>query len=145
VNTNIHFNADLIAPCGINCGTCMAYLREKKNRCHGCRHADLNIPVSRQSCKIKNCENLAKTESKLCVECQKFPCARMKKLDKRYKTNYHTSLIQNLVTIKETSMESFLANEIRKWSCPNCGAIVSIHRETCLKCGTDLKKGAAKQ
>lgn len=143
METKVHFSAELIAPCGINCGTCLAYLREKKNRCHGCRHANLNVPVSRQSCIIKNCENLAKTESKLCVDCRKFPCTRMKQLDKRYRTKYHTSLLRNLVTISETGMESFLANEVRKWSCPKCGSIVSIHRENCMKCGIDLNKETA--
>ncbi|MBK7709840.1 MAG: DUF3795 domain-containing protein [Bacteroidales bacterium] len=134
----IKFTEELIAPCGINCGTCLAYLRDK-NRCHGCRHADLNIPKSRMSCRIKNCENLAKTESKLCIDCQKFPCTRMKQLDKRYRTRYHTSLIGNLETIGENGMESFLANEVMKWSCPNCGANLSIHRDTCLKCNHKLK------
>ena len=139
METLVKFNEEQIAPCGINCGTCIAFLREK-NRCHGCRHADLNIPVSRMSCRIKKCEELAKTESKLCVDCLKFPCARLKQLDKRYRTRYHTSLIQNLVTIKETGMEPFLSNEVRKWSCPNCGSNLSVHRDSCLKCNLDLKR-----
>jgi hypothetical protein len=140
VETSIHFNAELIAPCGINCGTCIAYLREKKNRCHGCRHADLNIPVSRLSCKIKNCEQLLKTESKLCSDCQLFPCARLKHIDKRYRTKYYTSLVQNLVTIRETGMASFLKNEDRKWTCSNCGSMLSVHRNSCMKCNLELKR-----
>jgi hypothetical protein len=135
----VHFDESMIAPCGINCGTCIAFLREK-NRCHGCRQADLNIPISRMSCRIKNCDNLRKTEPGLCSDCLVFPCARLKHLDKRYRTRYHISLIQNLVTIKETSMESFLANEVRKWSCPNCGSNLSVHRDSCLKCNLDLKR-----
>jgi hypothetical protein len=139
METLVKFNEEMIAPCGINCGTCIAFLREK-NRCHGCRHANLNIPVSRMSCRIKNCEHLQKTESKLCSECLVFPCARLKHLDKRYRTRYQTSLIQNLVTIKETGMEPFLTNEARKWSCPNCGSNLSVHRDSCLRCNLDLKR-----
>ena len=135
----INFKEVLIAPCGINCGTCIAYLRDK-NRCYGCRHAELNIPKSRLSCRIKNCEHLQITGSKLCHECRIFPCARMKHIDKRYRTRYKTSLILNLVSIRENGMENFLANEVRKWGCPKCGAIVSIHRENCIKCNFDLKK-----
>lgn len=142
METLVHFKEELIAPCGINCGTCIAFLREK-NRCHGCRHANLNIPVSRMSCIIKKCEELAKTESKLCVDCLRFPCARLKQLDKRYRTRYHTSLIRNLVTIRETGIENFLANEARKWSCPNCGSSLSVHRDSCLKCNLDLKMQAS--
>jgi hypothetical protein len=140
METLISLNKGLIAPCGINCGTCIAYLREKKNRCHGCRNAAFNIPNTRMNCKIKNCEHLLKTHSGLCVECNLFPCARMKHIDKRYRIRYKTSLIQNLVTIKETGMEYYIESEVKKWSCPNCGAIVSVHREKCLKCSFDLNR-----
>jgi hypothetical protein len=142
VETSIHFKAELIAPCGINCGTCIAYLREKKNRCHGCRHADLNIPVSRLNCKIKNCEHLQQMESKLCSDCRLFPCARLKNIDKRYRTKYNTSLIQNLITIRETGMASFLEYEAGKWSCPNCGSVLSVHSDSCIKCNLEIKRKA---
>lgn len=32
----VAFEKHLIAPCGMNCGTCIAYLRDK-NKCPGCR------------------------------------------------------------------------------------------------------------
>ena len=31
--------SELIAPCGMNCGICYGYLREK-NKCPGCRKRD---------------------------------------------------------------------------------------------------------
>ena len=142
METLVHFKEELIAPCGINCGTCMAYLREKKNRCHGCRHADLNMPITRLNCRIKSCEHLQNTESNLCSDCHLFPCARLKHIDKRYRTRYKTSLIQNLNSIRETGMTSFLENEVRRWSCPNCGSILSVHRDHCMKCNFELKKEA---
>lgn len=36
----------LIAPCGMNCSICMAYLREK-NKCPGCRGNDIDKPITR--------------------------------------------------------------------------------------------------
>jgi hypothetical protein len=138
----IHFDKELIAPCGINCGTCMAYLREKKNRCHGCRFTDLNIPKTRLNCRIKNCEHLEKTESKLCSDCHLFPCARLKQIDKRYRTRYKTSLIKNLDTIKEMGMTYFIENEVRRWSCPNCGSILSVHKDHCMRCSFEVKREA---
>jgi len=30
MNTKSYINSSLIAPCGMNCGICMAFLREKK-------------------------------------------------------------------------------------------------------------------
>jgi len=35
MNMKSYINSSLIAPCGMNCGICLAYLREKK-KCPGC-------------------------------------------------------------------------------------------------------------
>jgi hypothetical protein len=139
MNNPVTFNKTMIAPCGINCGTCLAYLRDK-NRCYGCLTPDQNTPKSRLYCRIKNCEQLAVTKSKFCFECKLFPCRRLKQLDKRYRTKYHLSLIQNLITLKEIGMTNHLVNEMKKWSCPNCGSTICVHRENCLVCNIDLHK-----
>jgi hypothetical protein len=131
---SVTFDRNLIAPCGINCGTCIGYLRDK-NKCYGCLPPAENKPKTRLLCRIKNCEHLAKTSSKFCYDCEIFPCNRMKHLDKRYQSKYHTSLIQNLITIKEIGITKYLINEVNRWTCPNCGSILSIHRDKCLGCG----------
>jgi hypothetical protein len=131
------FSEDLIAPCGINCRTCHGYIRSK-NRCNGCRHIDPETGKARVNCKIKNCEHLRETESRLCSSCPVFPCTRMKHIDKRYSTKYHTSLINNLEIIRKEGMEVFLAGEVKRWTCPSCGALTCVHRENCLKCGKSL-------
>lgn len=140
METLIHFDEAMIAPCGINCGTCIAFLRNGRNRCPGCRYEAPDKPKTRVSCKIKNCEYLPNAGSGFCSDCHLFPCARMKQIDKRYRTKYKTSLIRNLGAIKETGIRSYLEAETRRWSCPVCGAVVSVHRESCLKCHTVLKK-----
>lgn len=124
----------LIAPCGMNCGLCMAYQREKKH-CPGCNVEDENKPVYCIHCKIKNCEHLALTESGLCVDCEKFPCARMKQLDKRYRTRYGMSMIENLRTIQSIGKKAFVKLEMERWKCPQCGGVVSVHRDHCFNCG----------
>ena len=67
----------LIAPCGMNCGICRGYQREK-NKCVGCREIDVNKPITRAKCKIKNCNELKKNNLKYCYQCEIFPCTRMK-------------------------------------------------------------------
>ncbi len=57
--------SSLIAPCGMNCGICMAYLRVK-NKCPGCRGTDINKSVAVVKCKIKNCNELKKNNLKYC-------------------------------------------------------------------------------
>lgn len=127
--------AELIAPCGMNCRLCMAYQREKK-KCRGCNNDDSTKPVYCISCILKNCATIQNNNSGLCYECEKFPCRRLKQLDKRYRSKYHMSMIENLEYIKQHGMEAFLKNEESRWTCIECGSIVSVHRNACLICKT---------
>jgi hypothetical protein len=136
MTTSVSFDKTLIAPCGINCGTCMAYLRIK-NKCFGCRVDFDSKRKTCNECRIKNCDKLAETSTKFCYECEIFPCERIKHIDKRYRTKYRTSLIQNLITIKDTGIDNFLELEVKKWTCPNCGSTLSVHRDKCLFCYHD--------
>ena len=137
MNTSVKFKRSLIAPCGMNCGTCLAYLREK-NRCPGCRVSYADKAVSVQRCIIINCIYLEKTKSKFCYECEKFPCKRMKQLDKRYRTKYKTSFIENLLMIKENGITYFLDFESKRRTCQNCGSTLCVHRNFCLTCEIEL-------
>ncbi len=126
-------NPELVAPCGIHCGTCYAYIREKR-KCPGCRLLTDNVPQFRHRCKIANCQILAETGSGFCYDCKKIPCQRLKQLDKRYRIRYNTSLIQNLELIKDNGMDIFLEMEEMKRTCPTCGAIISVHHDGCATC-----------
>ena len=126
----------LIAPCGINCGVCRAYLIQK-NKCLGCRAEDSNKPVTRTRCKIKNCE-IFKKDAKFCFECVEFPCDNLKRLDKRYKIKYNMSPVENLENIKNLGIKTFLENENKRWSCTKCGDTVCVHTGSCISCGQKI-------
>jgi hypothetical protein len=126
-------SAELIAPCGMNCRLCMAYQREK-NRCKGCRSDSCIAYKTRSGCIIKNCPVIQNNDSGLCYECDKFPCQRLKQLDKRYRTKYHMSMIENLENIKKHGLDAFLQQEAKRWACSECGSIVCVHKEACPKC-----------
>jgi hypothetical protein len=124
----------LVAPCGMNCCVCMAYLREK-NKCPGCRGTDVNKPITRVRCKLKTCETLNKDKLTFCYECEKFPCDNLKHLEKRYCTKYHMSMIENLENIKKLGIEEFLTNEKIRWTCTECGGAICVHKGICFNCG----------
>lgn len=126
----------LIAPCGMNCGACMAYLR-KKNSCGGCLGLDSNKPESCRKCSVVICEIRNNQEAGSCFNCDKYPCRRLKQLDKRYRTKYHMSMLENLEMIKSSGMRAFLREENDRWLCPECGAPVSAHRDICFGCGRE--------
>lgn len=131
-------NKNMIAPCGINCSVCIGYLREK-NKCPGCNSRE-EIPSHYcRECIIKHCPE-KKESTDFCYKCKKFPCTRMKNLDKRYRTRYNTSLINNLKEIKESGIRRFISKEKEKWLCKNCKNVISIHRNECLECKTKYEK-----
>ncbi len=123
----------LIAPCGMNCRLCRAYIREKK-ACPGCRGDDSLKSKACVTCKIKNCEEIAKGKVKFCFSCDSFPCAKLNHLDKRYRTNYGMSMIDNLMNLRELGIRHFIRNEKERWTCPRCSEIICVHKPHCLSC-----------
>jgi len=135
--------ANMIAPCGMNCGLCIGHLREKRP-CGGCfKLDDENKPENCRSCAIVNCDLLAGSESGFCFECKKYPCTRLKKLDLRYRSRYGMSMIDNLKLIREIGLESFVQKEEERWSCKACGAGLCVHRSYCLNCKAERSKNTA--
>lgn len=124
---------NLIAPCGMNCRLCSAYVR-KKNTCPGCRDDSLSKPNTRWNCRIKTCEKMAAGEAGFCFECEDFPCARLKHLDKRYRTKYGMSMVENLENIRTSGIEKFVESEKGRWKCPECGNTLCVHKPHCLSC-----------
>jgi hypothetical protein len=131
--------AELIAPCGMNCGICKYYYREKKN-CPGCRTNDETKATYCTECIIINCTTINTNKSGFCYECETMPCKRLKTLDKRYKTKYHMSMLDNLKFIKEHGIKSFLEKERKKWICPQCNETVTCHGGMCMSCGFEKFK-----
>lgn len=129
-----HITSKLIAPCGMNCGICSAYLREK-NKCPGCREDDASKAISVLRCRIKSCENIQDGKLKFCFKCENYPCARMKHLDKRYRTKYKMSMIENLENIKQSGIRQFVNNEKIRWACSKCGGTINVHKGYCYSCG----------
>lgn len=131
----------LIAPCGMNCALCIAFqFRQKdlnkkgfhRTYCEGC------IPRGKNCTHMADkCELLGKGLLRFCYECESFPCKRLKSLDKRYRTKYHMSMIENLNFIQKNGMDAFLAKEKTKWLCPECNGVICCHNGLCLNCNLD--------
>jgi len=138
LNTTSLIKSELIAPCGMNCAVCMGRLLREENKCPGCRGNNIYKPRNCVRCIIVNCENLRKNNSKYCSEkCNDFPCKRLINLDKRYRTKYNMSMLENLKNIKELGIRTFVRNEKDRWSCVKCGGIICVHRGYCIECGAE--------
>lgn len=128
----VKFDETMIAPCGMNCGSCIVNLRQS-SKCYGCRSNTSKLKT-RANCSIKTCEELKKTSSGFCFDCTSFPCKRLKQLDKRYRTRYNTSFINDLSVIKEKGLQEYIRFETDRRTCPTCGSVISVHRNNCLSC-----------
>ena len=131
---------DLIAACGMNCAICKAFSR-KRNPCPGCRLIDQKSAKNRLHCIVRDCNILKEKNWMFCSDkCDEYPCKRLKALDKRYRTKYHMSMLENLEYIQKSGIEKFLEKEDKKWRCPQCGRIVTCHGGMCLTCGFEKFK-----
>ncbi len=129
---------DHIAPCGMNCGICSGFLREK-NTCPGCRHMGEKTSLTHKKylrkCIIRNCPEIEKNKWKFCSsKCTQFPCQRMKALDKRYRTRYRMSMIENLQYIEKNGIRAFVKKENKRWACSTCDGVVCVHKGHCMTC-----------
>jgi hypothetical protein len=138
------FSEDLIAPCGINCGVCRAYLAysrgapKKKGQvthCQGCVARNKNCAFIK-----KRCEKIRKKQIRFCYQCQDMPCRRLAHLDERYRLRYSMSLVENQKMIQKKGVEQFLESQAEKYRCPNCGDVVSMHDNKCYACGYQGQK-----
>jgi hypothetical protein len=127
MSTNIHLY--LIAPCGMDCGICMAFLR-KKYKCPGC-NSGRKVNGRLIKCGIRLCKD---RKGGFCFECDKYPCDRLKRLDKRYQEKYGMSEIDNLNKIKEIGLVEFMKIENTRWACPKCGNPICVHNRKCYAC-----------
>ncbi len=126
---------ELIAPCGMNCGICKYHYREK-NTCPGCREVQRQTPTARFHCSVRECSILQDKKWMHCSNtCADYPCKRLKSLDKRYRTKYHMSMLDNLECINTQGVDRLLEKEAQKWACPQCNALVTCHGGMCLSCG----------
>jgi hypothetical protein len=134
----------LIAPCGIDCSHCSAYLTKLygpkgkwRSSCVGCRARDKKCAFLK-----RRCELLRKHRIDFCYECDSFPCEQLEKLEARYvKAGYATSFIENNRRIKKIGSIAFLKEQAAKFTCSECGGPVCLHDLLCYKCGHKNKAG----
>ena len=131
-------NEELIAPCGMNCGVCSGYLaygNDIKSRgmrmtyCKGCRPRDMKCAFLK-----KRCDLLMNGRIKYFFECDDFPCLNLQHIDKRYRTLYRMSMIENLEFIKKEGIEAFVDKETEKWKSLECGSVICCHNGICYSC-----------
>ncbi len=117
----------LVAPCGIDCGTCELYLCKHNEQileyliskgipknilpCNGCRNIDGKCPIMPVKCDTYSCAKSKGVD--FCSDCSHFPCSMLAPSADRANTLPHNLKIYNLCTIKRDGLESFLTKSGR--------------------------------
>jgi hypothetical protein len=130
----------LIAPCGMDCAVCSAYLASTHDvpkkahaitHCSGCRARGKHCAYLKA-----HCVPLSQGQVTYCFECADFPCERLRKFDARYRRTYGVSPIGNLETIETSGVEALIAEQQLNWACPHCGDLRCVHNRKCYRCDT---------
>lgn len=45
------------------------------------------------------------------------------------------SMLENLGLIREMGIDAFILRERKRWECPQCHGVLSVHRVVCVFCG----------
>ena len=86
---------NMFAPCGMNCRVCYKHCTVCKSvrPCAGCLNGDEGKPRHCRACAIRDC--CREKGLRYCLECTAFPCRRLNRLEKSYRTRYDASLLSN--------------------------------------------------
>lgn len=151
-------NKDLLAPCGLYCGTCGVYIATRdgneklksrmsraygttleETECLGCMqpdHSDKKFGYCR-TCRIKEC--IREKEFYSCHQCQKWPC--------EYISNFGFSIAEYVMKrdiphwramVKkfgdEKGSAEWAKSTCRRYHCSSCGAMLFRGAQRCNEC-----------
>ena len=109
------------AICGLFCGTCPDY----PENCHGCLSDKLRGDCVACTPGFRTC---AKEHGvKRCFACSRFPCERLVAFSKVHIVNgicHHENIITDLRQMKQTGVESWVAAQTARHTCPQCGELM---------------------
>ena len=139
-------NENLVAPCGLYCGACSAYLTTQEIRvgtgkakagigmqCDGCLGGG-RTPAHVPKCAIRECSE-AKTKSRRCSECADFPCSRITDFNNDG-MQHHSEVLTNLRQLRTMGIKDWTKYEEDRWSCPKCRTKLSWYDVECPECKT---------
>jgi len=96
---------NLVAPCGLYCGECTAFLNSE---CRGCRSNEGLSKEYRKYCKIYQCSS--GKNLKICLECREFPCEIFDffKAERLEDSSWFLDVWANMRQIEEMGLRKFL-------------------------------------
>lgn len=147
--------SDIIGRCGLYCGACPIYLGargdtdasryvleewklpEEAIECGGCRA--LTQESSGSKCELVPCMDGKGLEyCSGCAEYEDGSCAKFIKSEEMCRS-IGIDLRENLKRLSDVGEEAWLAEQEKRWSCPDCGSPFFWQAKRCPSCERPLK------
>lgn len=135
--------------CGIYCGACSILMHGETSHADGFAACLGSVPKEEiacggcksdnryAGCRICNIRDCAlKKGIEHCINCDNYPCKMYSKWQSAAKFLPHIrETASSLEAIKSNGVDSCLAAQKKRWSCPDCGTPFSWYALECNKCG----------
>ncbi len=144
------FDKKLIAPCGLYCGVCAVLIAHRDNnqkfkerltqvygvspyeiKCEGCLSENLFFYCS--NCPIRDCALSKGFEG--CHQCDGFPCEHIENFPLPVGKKV---ILRAVPAWRELGTEKWIASEIERYHCPECGYALFRGAKRCRSCGSPL-------
>ena len=115
----------MVAPCGINCGSCGAHMvkentpgmdrllamgaKKESLPCTGCRAVKGNCPLIGGACETYTC--IVGKGFDFCYECPEFPCSKLNPAADKSSVLPHNTKVFSLCFIQRHGLAEFLTRE----------------------------------
>jgi hypothetical protein len=142
-------NKNLVAACGLYCGSCGIYLATKESDsekllqyalvlnqsfdetlCEGCR-AEKKSAYCSKMCLFLECTFEKGIE--FCGTCPQFPCKEL--ADFQSGMPHRVEILESQIRLKEIGWEQWLIEMKENYSCRQCDTLNSAYDMACRKCG----------
>ncbi len=148
------FNPD--SYCGIYCGACSIVMRgttghadpfaaclgavpDQDLACGGCKSH--SVYAGCRTCSLRPCAREKGIAH--CADCADYPCALYRRWQSVARLVGHMrDAPPSLEAIKRDGVDTWLAAQKQRWSCPDCGAPFSWYARDCHQCGRKLSSEA---
>ncbi len=126
--------------CGVNCAPASCF---RTGTCLGCRSENpVQKRTSKWKCRIRNC--VLSKQLDHCGECDEFPCAIRRRLDRTYMEKYGIDLPANINALAEVGPAVWCARQQSAYTCLSCGGTVDPYKHACYECGKPVELVAAR-
>jgi len=72
-----------------------------------------------------------------CAQCSNFPCQELVDFSNDG-LPHHSEVLDNVRRVRDVGIEAWMAEQEKRWRCPNCGDAIDWYATQCAGCSASL-------